>query len=325
MGKNPLEHHAPYGGQAVIEGVMMRSPRFFAVACRRPDNEIVVKRESVESYLKRFMWLNIPFLRGTLALIDSMMMGMKALTFSADVAMDETKTETTESGALGNAIEPEKAKTGSINDIAVGATLFLGLALGIGIFVVLPQFVASLFAKSAPHVGRSIWLNLGEGVLRIALFIGYIAAISLMKDVRRVFQYHGAEHKVINTFESGLSLEPENYKKYTTIHPRCGTSFITFVLILSILVFSLLGWHHSILYRILSRIILLPVIAGIGYEMIRLVGRFKDSKILIAILAPGLWLQKLTTREPTDDQVEVAYTALRAVMEMEEENKQQDV
>lgn len=320
MAKKTLEHHAPYGGQAVIEGVMMRSPRFFAIACRKPNNEIVVKQEPVESYLKNFMWMNIPFLRGTLALIDSMAMGMKALTFSADVAMEEPPTTDESSKPESDSKKkkkPAKAQSGSISDIAIGSTLIFGLLLGILIFVVLPQVAATRLEKQLMHPW---WLNIAEGLIRIVFFVTYIALISRMKDIQRVFMYHGAEHKVINTYEAGLPLTKENFDKYTTIHPRCGTSFITFVLILSIIVFSVvLGWHPSIMYRIVTRLILLPVIAGIGYEMIKLVGRHKDSKILNLVLAPGLWLQKLTTNEPTDDQVEVALRALQAVMGMEEE------
>ncbi|MHB0911886.1 MAG: DUF1385 domain-containing protein [Armatimonadota bacterium] len=320
MGKGNVQHHAPYGGQAVIEGVMMRSPRYFAVACRRPDNTIVVQQEDVESYLGRWRFLNKPFLRGTLALIDSMMMGIKALTFSANVAMEEEQKASAVNDfnvvQIPGGVASEK-KSSSINDIAVSATMVLGLAMGVGIFVVLPNVFADLLKRS---VENGILMNLLEGAFRIVLFVGYIAVISCLKDIRRVFEYHGAEHKVINTFEAGLPLTEESFKKYGTIHPRCGTSFIMIVLALSIILFSFLGWSEVWYERILSRMVLLPVIAGIGYEAIRLAGRFKNSAILNAVLAPGLWLQRLTTREPSDDQIEVALRALEAVLDKENEN-----
>jgi uncharacterized protein YqhQ len=179
-----------------------------------------------------------------------------------------------------------------------------------------PHLIAGLLEKWIKH---PIWLNLAEGGLRITMFVAYVAAISLMKDIRRVFEYHGAEHKVINTFEDNLDLNPENFAKHGTIHPRCGTNFILVVLVTSIVVYSFLGWTDTWYERVFYRLLLLPVIAGIAYEVIRFAGRHRDSRLLAVVLAPGLWLQKLTTREPTDDQVEVALRALQAVMEKENE------
>jgi len=193
--------------------------------------------------------------------------------------------------------------------------MVLGVALGVGIFMIGPHLLAGLMDKV---IESSFWLNLAEGGIRIAMFVGYVALISLMKDIRRVFEYHGAEHKVINTFEAGLDLTDENFGKYTTIHPRCGTSFILVALVFSIVVYSFLGGEHAWYVRIMYRILLLPVIAGFAYEAIRFAGKRKDSKFLAAILSPGLLLQRLTTRPPSDDQVEVALTALKAVMEKEE-------
>lgn len=297
---------APYGGQAVIEGVMMRSPRFFAIACRRQNNEIVIQQESVESILKRFQWLNKPFLRGTLALIDAMMIGMKALMFSADIAMSD--------------LEPEKSQETegkkSVNDIAISATMVLGIALGIGIFMIGPHLLADLLKKWIHH---PIGLNLAEGGVRIVLFVAYVASISLMKDIQRVFQYHGAEHKVINTLEADQELVPENFAKHTTIHPRCGTNFILIVLLTSIVIYSFLGWTNVWYMRIAYRLMLLPLIAGIAYEIIRFAGRYRGSRLFAVLLAPGLLMQRLTTRKPTDDQVEVALRALQSVMEKEKE------
>jgi len=300
-----------YGGQAVIEGVMMRSPRFFAVACRRQDNqEIVLREEPVLSFFHRFKWLNKPFLRGTLALFEAMMLGMKSLSFSASIAMEsETRKEAPSPAQETASQEPPK----SINEIAVGLTMMVGLALGIGLFVMLPNALAGTLAR---WFKNPITLNLAEGALRLLIFLAYVGGISLMKDIQRVFQYHGAEHKVINTFEAGQPITLENALRQSRIHPRCGTSFILVVMLISILVFSCLGW--SVWYwRILSRLALLPVVAGISYEIIRLAGRHKDAAWTRILLAPGLWSQYITTREPTQDQVEVAMKALEAVLEKE--------
>lgn len=304
----------------MIEGVMMRGPKHYAVACRRANNEIVVRSESVESIMKRFQWLNKPFLRGTLALIDSMLLGVKALMYSADIAMEDIEQadpkKKKDAPPATDGGTPAKSKSQSINDITVNASLFLGVALGIGVFMIGPHLLVDLMKR---WIHSPTGLNIAEGLVRISMFVGYIAAISLMKDIKRVFQYHGAEHKVINTFEAGLELTPENFSKYTTIHPRCGTSFIFIVLVLSIVVYSFLGWHNEWYLRVAYRLLLLPLIAGIAYEIIRFAGRHKDSKILPMLLAPGLLMQKLTTREPSEDQVEVALRALQAVMEKEEE------
>jgi len=314
---------------------MMRSPRFFAVACRRQNKEIVLQQESVESLFKKFQWLNKPFLRGTLAVIDALVLGMKSLTFSANVAMEDTQQPNPKKGKQSTAGtgsadpeapqdpqgQPAKTKHQAVNDIAIGVTLFLGIALGLGVFVVGPRLLVGLMRKSVHH---SVLLNLMTGGVKLILLVAYIAAISLMADIRRVFEYHGAEHKVINTFEAGMELTPENFSKHTAIHPRCGTSFIMVFVVASILVFCLLGWS-SIWLRVVQELALLPVVAGVAYEAIRYAGRHKDSKALNVLLAPGLWLQRLTTREPTDDQVEVALCALRAVMEMERANSRQPV
>lgn len=208
------------------------------------------------------------------------------------------------------------AKKQTVNDIAVGATMVLGLALGIGIFFVLPQLIVGTLKGWVHH---PILLNLLVGVVKLTLFVTYLAAISMMKDIRRVFEYHGAEHKVINTFEADLELIPENFAKHTPIHPRCGTSFILVVLVISIIAFCFLGWSDAWYERVFYRLLLLPIVAGIAYEVIRFAGRHKDSKVLKVLLSPGLWLQRLTTRPPSDEQVEVALAALNAVIEKEKE------
>lgn len=307
-----------YGGQAVIEGVMMRGPKYYAVACRRSNNEIVVKQESVESMMKGFQWLNKPFLRGTLALIDAMALGMKTLMFSANIQMEDIEKEEKQK-KQGNSPESAEAKAPgkqSINDARIAGTMVIGLALAIAIFVIGPNLLVNLLKKSIPS---PMLLNVVEGAVKMAMFVGYILLISMMKDIQRVFMYHGAEHKVINTFESGLELNDANISKYGTIHTRCGTSFLMIVIVLSIFVHFFIGWSPVWYLRIVTRLALLPIIAGLAYEVIKFAGKHKDSKVLNMLLAPGLLLQRITTREPTDDQVEVALVALKAVMEKENE------
>jgi uncharacterized protein YqhQ len=287
-----------YGGQAVIEGVMMRSPRYFAVACRHPSGEIVLKLEDLaNSWLTRFKWLNRPFLRGALALLDAMTLGIRALRFSADVQLEE---------------QAQSVQQQRMNNLAVGSTMGVGLIIGLGLFVALPTTLTQLLPWKHP-----VLLNMLEGIIRIALFIGYVLAVGSLKEIRRVFQYHGAEHKAINTFEAGLPLTMENAKAQSRIHPRCGTSFVMVVLILAIFVFSLTG-RPPIWIRVPLHISLLPLVAGIAYEVIKVAGRYKDSRFTRWLLAPGLWSQYITTREPEEPQIEVALRALQAVVEQEQ-------
>ncbi len=287
-----------YGGQAVIEGVMMRSPRYFAVACRHPNGDIVVKLEDLaHSWLARLKWLNRPFLRGTLALLDAMALGIRALRFSADVQLEE---------------QTQTVQQKRINDLAIGSTMVVGLLIGLGLFVALPTTLTQLLPWKNP-----VLLNMLDGILRIVLFLGYVVAVGNLKEIRRVFQYHGAEHKAINTLEAGLPLTLENAKQQSRIHPRCGTSFVMVVLILAIFVFSLTG-RPPIWLRIPLHIALLPLVAGIAYEAIKFAGRYKESRFTRWLLAPGLWSQHITTREPEEAQIEVALRALQAVVEQEQ-------
>ena len=308
-----------YGGQAVIEGVMMRGPRYFAIACRRANKTIIVAQEPISSILTKLRWLNKPFLRGALSLIDALVLGIRALTFSANIAMEDVQAEEAakkaeESG--GN--QPAKPAGGDekperINDLVVTGTMVLGIVLGLGLFIVLPNLLAAL----AHHWTKNrIYLNLIEGFIRITIFVGYVASVSLLKDIRRVFEYHGAEHKIINTYEDHQELTQEEVSKRTTVHVRCGTSFILIVMVVSIVVFSFLPWRSG-LERVLSRLVLLPVVAGISYEVTRFAGRHRKSALLRALLSPGLWMQKITTRQPSPDQVEVAKTALESVFDAE--------
>lgn len=278
------------GGQAVIEGVMMRGPKSTAIAVRKDNGEIVLKKDENHSISERYKFLKLPILRGVVSLIEMMIIGIQTLSYSATMAgYEEEETLTTK-------------------DIAIA--LASAVLFAVVLFIILPT-VAVKFISA--NIKTPFLLSLAEGFLRIAIFVAYVAVISLMKDIRRVFEYHGAEHKVVHCYEHGEDLTPENAKKYSTVHPRCGTSFIMIVMIVSILLFSILGWP-GIIARIVSRILLLPVVAGISYELIQLAGR-SSSPFLKILNTPGMWLQKLTTREPDDSQLEVAIAALKAVID----------
>jgi uncharacterized protein YqhQ len=279
------------GGQAVIEGVMMRGRRFVATAVRREDGEIVVQVVEPSSLARKLPFLRWPFLRGAVALIESLVVGLQALAFSASQFGPEDEQLTTRELVL---------------------TLVVALGLGVGLFILLPTVLMRWFSVAqSPLV-----LNLGEGVLRMTIFILYILSITRLKDIRRLFEYHGAEHKVVHAYEKGLELSAAAVRPFSTLHPRCGTSFLLYVMVVSIVLFSFLGWPN-LWQRLLSRLLLLPVVAGISYELLRLAGRSK-SPLVQALSWPGLGLQKLTTREPDDAQLEVAMRALEEVVKREE-------
>ncbi len=285
------------GGQAVIEGVMMKGPEDIAIAVRKPDGEIALKKEKLKANRKKIS--KMPIIRGMFAFIDSMVIGVQALTFSAEFFEDEEPKEEKKASKLDEFMEK--------NMIAIA--VLLSIAFSTGLFILLPTLVVSLLGKVSK---TPLLMNLVEGVVRIAIFIGYIALISQMKDIKRVFEYHGAEHKTIFCYENGEELTVENVRKHKRLHPRCGTSFLFIVMIVSILLFSFFRWP-SLPVRLITRILLLPVVAGISYEIIKWAGR-SDSKLVCTISAPGLWLQKITTREPDDSQIEVAITALKNVL-----------
>lgn len=316
----PTGEYLQYGGQAVIEGVMMRSPRFFAVACRAPNDEIVLQAEALAiTWIGRQKWLKKPFLRGSLALVDAMMLGIRALTFASNIQLDERYAKTPPTDAVADPA-PESAATAekptpssSIQGIAIGGAMVVGLGFGVVLFFVVPTLISEFFKRYGWSVGA---LNMLDGVLRILIFLGYIMLIGLNKEIRRVFQYHGAEHKAINTLEDGQEMSLENARAQTRLHPRCGTSFVIIVLLLSILVFSVLP-RPVVYLRIPMHLLMLPVIAGIAYEAIRLAGRFRSSFWTKIAFAPGLLTQYLTTREPDDRQIEVALAALNSVIERE--------
>jgi uncharacterized protein YqhQ len=319
-----MSEYLQYGGQAVIEGVMMRSPRYFAVACRKPNGEVVVQQEPVEhSFVGKLRFLNRPFLRGSLALIDAMALGMRALSFSASVqaaAINEASSkpaETASGEGDGGPIDRTANRSSRINDIAIGTTMVISICLGIGLFVALPTWLTQL-AQNHLGVRTDVGRNLLDGVIRIIIFLGYIAAIGRLKNIHRVFQYHGAEHKAINTLESGQELTLERCLRSSRIHPRCGTSFVIVVLLVSVLVHCLFPRPEVAPVRIALHIALIPLVAGASYELIRLAGRMRNARFLQMLLAPGLWTQHLTTREPDPDQVEVALTALQTVLAREQ-------
>lgn len=280
------------GGQAVIEGVMMRGPELTATAVRDPSGKIQVEVKPIHSISERFPILKKPFIRGTVSLIESLVIGMKSLSYSAKMAGEEDE---------------------QLTDKEMAGTIVFALVLASILFIAIPTGAAKLF-----HVitADPVFLNLMEGFLRLIIFLAYIWGISRMKDIRRVFQYHGAEHKTIHCYEAGLPLTVANVQQFSRLHPRCGTNFLLIVMLVSIFVFAFLGWP-SLAERIASRILLLPVVAGISYEIIRLAGR-SDNKIIQTAIKPGLWLQYLTTRPPADDMVEVAIESVKAVLPKEE-------
>lgn len=281
------------GGQAVIEGVMMRGPKYMATAVREPAGTIVVDVTEPVSLMTKYPILKKPFLRGCVALYESLVLGMKSLAFSAKAAGEE---------------EDE------LSNKEIALTMVFATVVAILLFLALPTYAV----KFIPGIGDNHFvMNLVEGGIRLVLFLLYLWGISLTPDIQRVFEYHGAEHKTIHTYESNQELTVENVRTHSRLHPRCGTNFLLIVMIVSIFVFAFLGWP-SLLERIVSRVVLMPVVAGIAYEGIRLAGR-SDSAIVKFFIQPGLWLQLITTREPADDQIEVAIEALKAVRPPEEE------
>ena len=301
------------GGQAVLEGVMMRAPRSMTVAVRTPSGEIALKKDALKLLADRWKFLKWPILRGTVTLFSALALGMKALNFSATCALEELNKGEGDKG---------KKKEKPMSDLAMGATMALSIGLGLGLFFYLPLYLTQLMKGILPVTqDSSLAFNLVDGVIRIAVFLLYILVISRMKDIRRVFEYHGAEHKAIYAYEAGGPVTVETARPYSTLHPRCGTSFLLIVMVLSILVFSFIPKSAVFYEKALARLVLIPVIAGLSYEFIRFSSKRKDGPVMSALIAPGLWLQKLTTREPSDDQLEVAIHALKEALAMEEESK----
>ena len=299
------------GGQAVMDGVMMQGNGRIALAMRIPSGEIYLKSEKKNPDSKV---MKIPFVRGIVAFVSSLVVGMGKLMESADVLAEyDPEIQEEEKGKVEIWIESKFGKKAAWN-LMMGFSLVLALVITIVGFVIAPTAAVNLFKG---FISNTIVLNLIEGILRILIFVLYILAISRMKDIKTLFQYHGAEHKTIHCYENGLELTPDNASQFYTLHPRCGTSFMVFVLVISLVIFSFLGWPN-IYWRIASRLLLLPVIAGISYEVLKWAGR-SDSKVVKILSYPGLMLQKLTTAEPTVGQLEIAITALEAVLVSEDE------
>ena len=292
------------GGQAVMEGVMMKNGDNYAVAVRKNDEEIVVEKREHVSLTKRVKFFGLPVIRGVIIFGESMFVGVKTLTYSARIYEEETE---------GEAAKQATVKDKTKEDIVMAGTVVLSILIAVGLFMLLPFFAATLIKD----VIKSEFLQaLIEGIIRVTLFVAYIAAISLMKDIKRVFMYHGAEHKSINCVENGLPLTVENVRAQSREHKRCGTSFMLYVMVLSVLFFMCIRVDNFWL-RIVFRLLLIPVIAGLSYEFIRLAGR-TTNPVITALSKPGLLLQKLTTREPDDSMIEVAITSVEAVFDWKE-------
>lgn len=288
-----------YGGQAVIEGVMMRGSDNISIAVRREDGEIATKQMLFDSWAKKFKILEAPFIRGVVSLFQSLILGMRALTFSANQFADE-----------------EEELTWWELITSIGTALVLSILL----FVVIPASVIELVKA---YIDSNLVLNLVEGVMKVSMLILYILSISRLNDIKRVFQYHGAEHKVIHNHESDLELSVENAKEFSTYHPRCGTNFLLIVMVVSILLFSFFG-RPDLISRILIHIALLPIVAGVSYELIKKAGQKDALKLFKWAAVPGMYLQRLTTAEPDAEQLEVAIKSLESVMEEEKNSKNSD-
>jgi uncharacterized protein YqhQ len=290
------DRYAPIGGQAVIEGVMMRSPQRVATAVRLADGTVEVKSREYRSLSRRLPVLSLPILRGAVVLVESLRIGVEALAFSAEAAVKEDE------------VKPKEARRFGTLGLGMGFTVLISFALGFGFFFWLPLFLTERTGVKDPFL-----FNLIDGFIRLVFFLIYIVGIGFWGEMQRVFQYHGAEHKTIHNLESGLELTPENASKQSRFHPRCGTSFLFLVVLVSFVVFAFLGRPDTIGERLL-RFALIPVIAGISFEIIRFAGAHGDKPWVRWISEPGLQLQRLTTREPSRDMLEVAIAALRAVL-----------
>lgn len=304
-----MSNRASIGGQAVIEGVMMRNDEKYATAVRTQDKEIVLDKREYKSFTKRFSLLNLPIVRGGVIFIESMVMGMKILTFSADFFEVEGEEEPSKFDRF-----LEEKFGDKMNDIVIGIAVVLALCLSIGLFFILPALLSQLLGPILPEGSR--WMNMIDGLIRIVILLAYIFAISKMKDIQRVFEYHGAEHKTINCYESGDDVTVENVLKHSRFHKRCGTNFIFIVVAVSIIILTIIG-QESFWMRIAVRLITLPLIAGISYELLKMFGKF-DNGFVSVFTAPGMALQRITTSEPDGEQVEIAITSFLAVLNEEE-------
>jgi len=307
------------GGQAVIEGVMMRAPNALAIAVRKPSGEVVVKEDVWRSLTQRYKFLKWPLIRGSVVLIETLINGLQALSFSASQALEGEKGGVKEEGKL--------------SSWTLGLVMAAAFGIGILFFIVLPHYLTGFLGHFFQQdLGvESLYFHLIDGIIKVLFFIGYIYLISFMQDIQRIFQYHGAEHKCIYTYEAGEELTVSNARKYSTLHPRCGTAFLLVVFLISIVLFSVifpflpkfptLGKGLTNLIYIGIKLPLIFPIAGLAYEVIKLSGKKPDHPALKIIIAPGLWLQRMTTKPPTDDQIEIALRALQGALRLESGQK----
>ncbi|HEX9407200.1 MAG TPA: DUF1385 domain-containing protein [Thermoanaerobaculia bacterium] len=284
------------GGQAVIEGVLMRSLSGYSIAVRQPNGSVAIKKDRLVSITKKYPFLRVPVIRGSVVLIQSLILGIRALNYSASVVSENEQGEK------------------EMSNWAVATSMVTALGLGIGIFILAPLGITNLIRHYLMPAMSNFEYNVIDGVIRAIFFFVYLISISYMNEIRRVFQYHGAEHKTVYTFEANEDLTLENARKKSTLHPRCGTSFLMFVLVISIMVFSLVPSTMPFVVKFLARVVLIPLIAGIAYEIIRVSARHLANPVCRALIQPGLWLQKITTKEPDDSQLEIAITALREAL-----------
>ena len=294
MAEEPTKPNHFYGGQAVVEGVMMRGREVWAVAVRRPAGDVHIESHEIDSVIKRHPILAKPFLRGVIALGQALAIGYRALSISARESVEEDE---------------------RLSSRQMGLSMVIAGVIFIGLFIILP---AVTFGWVGRRVDSSVLTNVLEGVFRVAIFLGYLLLIGRTKDIRRVFAYHGAEHKTIAAFEHDEPLVSERVDRYSTLHVRCGTNFLLLVMVITIFVFTLFG-NPGLWWRIGSRILAIPIIAGIAFEMLRIGARFPGSRVVHALMVPGLWLQKITTKPPTTDQIEVAIASFNEVLRREQE------
>ena len=304
MAKKKQTHYSGIGGQAVLEGVMMKNRDKYAVAVRKPNGEIDVEVEEYKGVCGDKKFAKLPFIRGVFAFIDSLILGMKVTTYSASFYEEEDEKPSKTEGKL------EKLLGNKADDIMMTFTVILSVIIAVALFMLLPLFLSDLLGK---YIRNASAIAIIEGLIRILIFIAYIAGISLMKDIKRLYMYHGAEHKCINCIEKGRPLTVKDVKRSSRQHKRCGTSFLLFVVLVSVIVFFFIRVDNMAL-KLVLRIALVPVIAGISYEIIRLAGR-SDNIVVRIISAPGLWMQKLTTKEPDEDMIEVAIASVEAVFD----------
>lgn len=293
------------GGQAVIEGIMMKNKDEYAIAVRKPDGEIEVDKQTYVSLTERVKLFSLPFVRGVFNFADSMILGMRTLTWSASFFEDDEEAQPSKFELWLDKVFGEK-----LESVLMSVVMVFSVIMAIGIFMVLPLIIANVFRQ---FITSDTVMAIIEGFIRIGIFITYIKIVSRMEDIRRTFMYHGAEHKCINCIEHGLELNVENVRKSSKQHKRCGTSFLLIVMVISILFFMVVR-VNTIWLRIISRIVLIPVIAGVSYEFLRLAGR-SDSKIVDILSRPGMWMQNLTTKEPDDSMIAVAIQAVEAVFD----------